>query len=54
MEKILIFACLLIFVSTALKIGAVIALYRLSMNVEAEDHVYDDHHFAIKKGQQVH
>ncbi len=55
MEKILILACLLIIVSTALKICSVIALYQLSITAEKEDHIYSaHHHFDIKKGQQVH
>lgn len=56
MEKIVMLACLLIFVSTILKIWSVVALYNLSITIEKEDHLHHIHHldFAMKKGQQVH
>lgn len=56
MERILILACLLIFVSTILKIWSVVALYNLSITIEKEDHIHDLHHLhlVMKKGQQVH
>lgn len=54
MEKEFVMACILISLSTVLKIWSVIALYNLSITTEKEESMHAHHHIMIKKGQQVH